>query len=327
MALVLVAIVLALLTVACGDNGSSKSSAVITRTHKFRAGETLYGLASEYLCDGQRWPELVELNEIPLRKSGAVEEIPDGLFIKIPVEACATAPTSTVATAPTSTVTAGIPTTTIYWGKAPTMEVACPPPATHKAFSYRVDFGAKWSWDPDVGFKSMFFSYGDQENRTYTDKEREEGTHTSFVEKVWSGVGVPAATLKSWRRNDGLRHTYKHTFLPASYVFSMTLTDAAGQTATDSCSWEHPGSPPAATSPPVRSGGSGGSGSSSGGSSCSVGMNLEKCEDALGLGLGDRLPTIDCSGRGRSVIWARSWWIIDIRFGIATISKSRSGCS
>ena len=224
--------------------------------------------------------------------------------------------------------TAGIPTTTTYLGKAPTMEVACPPPPTHRAFSYKVVFGGRWSWDPDVGFKSMFFSYGDQENRTYTDKEREEGTHTSFVEKVWSeSEEIPEATLKRWRENDGFGHTYKHTFLPASYVFSVTLTDDAGRTATDSCTWEHPGAPPATTSPPVRSGGSGGSGASSGRSSCSVGMNLEKCEDALGLGFGDRLPTIDCSGGGRGVWNARNWWSIDIRFGTATISKSRSGCS
>jgi hypothetical protein len=108
-----VAIVLALLTVACGDNGSSESStssAVITRTHKFQEGETLYGLASEYLCDGQRWPELVELNELPLRGSGAVAPIPDGLLIKIPVEACATAPTSTLALEAQATTVA--PTTT-----------------------------------------------------------------------------------------------------------------------------------------------------------------------------------------------------------------------
>ena len=108
-----VAIVLALLTVACGDNGSSESStssAVITRTHKFQQGETLYELASEYLCDGARWPELVELNELPLRESGAVAPIPDGLLIKIPMEACATAPTSTLVLEAQATTVA--PTTT-----------------------------------------------------------------------------------------------------------------------------------------------------------------------------------------------------------------------
>ena len=85
----------------------------------------------------------------------------------------------------------------------------------------------------------------------------------------------------------------------------------------------------APTTTPRASAGSssGGSGSSSGGSSCYVGMNLEKCEDALGLGFGDRLNTIDCTGKGRSVMWANNWWIYAISGGRPVVSKSRSGCS
>lgn len=89
-----------------------------------------------------------------------------------------------------------------------------------------------------------------------------------------------------------------------------------------------PTSPPTTIRPPQSSGSSGDSSSSSGGSSsCYVGMNLEDCEDLLGIGLGGRLVTLDCTGRGRGVFWARNWWIIDVLRGLPVISKSRSYCS
>lgn len=72
---------------------------------------------------------------------------------------------------------------------------------------------------------------------------------------------------------------------------------------------------------------SGTSSGGSGGMSCTIGMNLERCEDLMGAGLGQRLVTRDCSGRDRSVFWASNWWIIDAIGGIPVVSKSRSGCS
>ena len=73
-----------------------KASAVNTKTHKFQEGDTLYQLASEHLCDGQRWSEIAELNGIHWTQTGT---IPDGLFIKIPVETC----TATTTRAPSGT--------------------------------------------------------------------------------------------------------------------------------------------------------------------------------------------------------------------------------
>lgn len=78
-----------------------KASAVTTKTHKFQEGDTLYELASEHLCDGQRWREIAELNGIAENQVGA---IPNGLFIKIPVETCSTAArASTTTSAPSGT--------------------------------------------------------------------------------------------------------------------------------------------------------------------------------------------------------------------------------
>ena len=75
---------------------------------------------------------------------------------------------------------------------------------------------------------------------------------------------------------------------------------------------------------------SGSSGSSSSGSSgtagCFVGMNVEQCEDLLGLASGERFPYIDCSGRSRSIFWANNWWIIGAQNGTAIVSKSPYGC-
>ena len=65
---------------------------------------------------------------------------------------------------------------------------------------------------------------------------------------------------------------------------------------------------------------------SSGSSGCTVGMNVERCEDRLGLGPGERFPYIDCSGSNRSIFWATNWWIIGVRNGTAIVSKSPYGC-
>jgi len=56
-------------------------------------------------------------------------------------------------------------------------------------------------------------------------------------------------------------------------------------------------------------------------------MNVERCEDRLGLGAGERFPYIDCSGRGRYIFWASNWWIIGVRNGTAIVSKSPYGCA
>ena len=88
--------------------------------------------------------------------------------------------------------------------------------------------------------------------------------------------------------------------------------------------------PPATTQTTTKpSSGSSSSGGSSGGGGggCYIGMNLEDCEDLLGVGIGGRLPTIDCSGRDRSVFWASNWWIIGSASGIPIISKSKYYCS
>lgn len=59
---------------------------------------------------------------------------------------------------------------------------------------------------------------------------------------------------------------------------------------------------------------------------CTIGMNLEDCEDLHGLSAGQRVKTIDCSGSDRDVLWAANWWIIAARDGVPVISKSESGC-
>ncbi len=59
---------------------------------------------------------------------------------------------------------------------------------------------------------------------------------------------------------------------------------------------------------------------------CYAGMNLESCEDLVGLSAGDRLPTIDCSGSGRGVWWASNWWILYFEGGYPVISKSSLWC-
>lgn len=86
--------------------------------------------------------------------------------------------------------------------------------------------------------------------------------------------------------------------------------------------------PPSTTSPPaVGSGGSSGGTGGSPGGNCYVGMNLEECEDQLGYGFAERMVTFDCTGQGRSVLWARNWWIIGFSDGYPVVSKSNSGCS
>jgi len=75
-------------------------------------------------------------------------------------------------------------------------------------------------------------------------------------------------------------------------------------------------------------GGDSGSGSyGGGGASCYVGMNLEDCEDLIGLSAGDRIQYIDCTGEDREVWWARNWTIIGFYGGAVVVSKSSYGCA
>ena len=71
----------------------------------------------------------------------------------------------------------------------------------------------------------------------------------------------------------------------------------------------------------------GGSSEYGGGGSCFVGMNLEDCEDLLGLTAGERIRYVDCTGEQRDVWWASNWWIVDIISETAVISKSAYGCA
>lgn len=59
---------------------------------------------------------------------------------------------------------------------------------------------------------------------------------------------------------------------------------------------------------------------------CTVGMNLEDCEDRNGMSAGSRLSTVDCSPKNRSVMWASNWWIIEVRGSVLVISKSPTSC-
>jgi hypothetical protein len=86
--------------------------------------------------------------------------------------------------------------------------------------------------------------------------------------------------------------------------------------------------PKSSSKPYVSSGGSGGGSSGGSGLLCSVGTNLETCEDRHGLSMGRRLGnTLDCTGKGRGVDWAKNWTIIRITSGKYVISKSSSRCS
>ena len=77
-------------------------------------------------------------------------------------------------------------------------------------------------------------------------------------------------------------------------------------------------------SPPPPSGGGGSGGGSSGyGWTVFKGWNLEDYQDEYGYDP----ATFDCTGRGRTNLWSRNWWIVGIRNRVFAISKSRSGCS
>ena len=138
--------------------------------------------------------------------------------------------------------------------------------------------------------------------------------NNSFTWAWWkrsSGANGPIVELKV--DNDGLGR------------FNITVKETLG-TLRSCDGYTPPTTAPPATNPPASSS-SGSSGSSSSGSSgCSVGMNVERCEDRLGLGPGERFPYIDCSGRGRDIFWASNWWIIGIRNGTAIVSKSPYAC-
>ena len=128
---------------------------------------------------------------------------------------------------------------------------------------------------------------------------------------------------------------WKRTSSDLGDVLTITLTDVGagrvdlaiyrGEDDVSACrGWTAPTTttrpPPTTTATPSSSG----SGSAGG---CSIGMNLEDCEDALGLWAGERINTIDCTGRNRSVWWASNWWIVGSQGGIPVISKDRYGCS
>ena len=101
----------------------------------------------------------------------------------------------------------------------------------------------------------------------------------------------------------------------------ITITEKSGSLR--NCDgYTPPTTTPPATNPPSSNTGS------SGGSNavCSIGMNVETCEDRLGLFPGERFPYIDCSGRGRTILWASNWWIIGVQGDYAVISKSPYEC-
>jgi len=78
----------------------------------------------------------------------------------------------------------------------------------------------------------------------------------------------------------------------------------------------------------AKSGTSAGAASGNGSNAeCFVGMNLEDCEDLLGLFAGERTDYVDCTGEGRMVMWARNWTIIGAYKGVPLISKSPYGCA
>ena len=101
----------------------------------------------------------------------------------------------------------------------------------------------------------------------------------------------------------------------------ITITEKSGSLR--NCDgYTPPTTTPPATNPPSSNTGS------SGGSNavCSIGMNVETCEDRLGLFPGERFPYIDCSGRGRTILWASNWWIIGVQGDYAVLSKSPYEC-
>jgi hypothetical protein len=133
-----------------------------------------------------------------------------------------------------------------------------------------------------------------------------------------------------WKRSSGANGPIVELTLANDGLgrFDMTVKETRG-TLYSCDGYTPPATTPPATNPPASSS-SGSSGSSSSGSSgssgCTVGMNVERCEDRLGLGPGERFPYIDCSGSNRSIFWATNWWIIGVRNGTAIVSKSPYGC-
>ena len=113
---------------------------------------------------------------------------------------------------------------------------------------------------------------------------------------------------------------------PPSDRVEATITDEAGQKASDFCVWRWKSSPttttraPTTTKAPAKSS----SGSSSGGYACYVGMNFEDCQDAMGAF--GQTPYFDCQG-SRSVWWSSNWWIVGFIGGTPVVSKSRYSCS
>lgn len=112
--------------------------------------------------------------------------------------------------------------------------------------------------------------------------------------------------------------------------FDLFVTETASRGA--GCAGYEPPAPTSTTTDPPtpNTSGSTGSGSSGSGSTgisgCYAGMNVETCEDLLGLSAGQRFRSRDCTGNSRDIWIARNWWIIGFWNGIPIVSKHPSKC-
>jgi len=108
------------------------------------------------------------------------------------------------------------------------------------------------------------------------------------------------------------------------YTLKVVAMNANGMVESKKFTVTTPSMPRSTGGGSVSSGGGGGGAQT--GVFCPPGTNLERCEDLNNKGLAERLPTIDCTGAGRSVLWARNWWIRGVSGGRYVISKDRSRC-
>ncbi|SVC34360.1 uncharacterized protein METZ01_LOCUS287214, partial [marine metagenome] len=179
----------------------------------------------------------------------------------------------------------------------PTIQVTCPKTWYSNASGAKATFGLAVDWDSRAGFRSLHIDYGD---------------------------GSPSSTKRS---EDQVAKSFSHSYSDqGSYRVEATITDEAGQKASDFCVWRWYSSPttttraPTTTKAPAQSS----SGSSSGGSSCYVGMNFEDCQDLMGAF--GQIPYYDCQG-SRNVWWSSNWWIIGFVGGTPVVSKEKYYCS
>ena len=173
----------------------------------------------------------------------------------------------------------------------PTIAVTCPKTLRSSTSRIKATFGLAVGWDSRAGFRSLHIDYGD---------------------------GTPSNLKQS---EDHLAETFSHSYSnQGSYRVEATITDKAGQKASDFCVWRWYNSPTTTTKAPAKSS----SGSSSGGYACYVGMNFEDCQDAMGAF--GQTPYFDCQG-SRSVWWSSNWWIIGFIGGTPVVSKEKYYCS